>query len=331
MSASNARRNISQFVHTIALAAAAAFATGATATPTYPDKPIRLIVPAAPGGASDLLARTIGPALNAAWGQPVIVDNRGGAGGTIATNVVAKARPDGHTLLMGNIGGLVIAGGIYPNLPYDAQRDFAPVSNLVNQPIILVAHPSLPASTVPELIAYAKARPGQVVYASVGIGSAMHLGGELLQRKTGIKLVHVPYKGGGPAVVDLVGGHVPLLFVGLAPALPHIRAERLKAIATAGSRRAAVLPNVPTIGESVKGYSVDYWSGVLAPAGTPPSIVAKLNDVIVRHVQSPEIHKRLEDAGFEVLATKPERFAATIREELNRWGAVVRTAGIKPE
>jgi tripartite-type tricarboxylate transporter receptor subunit TctC len=315
----------------LAAAILAALLPAAASAAEYPDKPIRLVVPAAPGGATEVLARTIGPALSAAWSQPVLVDHRPGAGGTIGTSIVAKARPDGYTLLMGNISALVIASEIYPNLNYDAKRDFAPLSNLVNQPIVLVAHPSLPASTVPELVSLAKSRPSQLVYASTGIGSAMHLGGELLQAKTGIKLVHVPYKGGGPAVVDLIGGHVPFLFVGLAPALPHIRSGRIKAIAMAGSHRAAVLPNVPTVGETVPGYSVDYWSGVLAPAKTPREILVKLSDEIVRSVQTPDTRKRLEDAGFEVLATRPEQFASTIRQELNRWGAVIRSAAIKPE
>jgi tripartite-type tricarboxylate transporter receptor subunit TctC len=312
-----------------ALAAAAISATAGAGT--YPEKPIRLVVAAAPGGASELLARTIAPRMSAAWGQPVIVDHRPGAGGTIGTNVVAKARPDGHTLLIGSIGNLVIASGVYPNLPYDANRDFAPVTNLVNQPIVLVAHPSFEPNTVRELVAYARARPGQVVYASTGIGSAMHLGGELLQKNAGLQLVHVPYKGGGPAVVDLVGGHVPLLFVGLAPALPHIRSGKIKAIAAIGSHRAAVLPDTPTVGETLPGYKVDYWSGVLAPARTPPAIVSKLNGEIVRYVQTPGVRKRLEDAGFEVLATTPQQFAGTIREELVRWGGIVRSAAIKPE
>lgn len=317
-----------QFV--IAALAAAVFPATAY-TQTYPEKPIRLVVAAAPGGASELLARTIGPRLSAAWGQPVVVDHRPGAGGTIGTNVVAKARPDGHTLLIGSIGNLVIASGVYPNIPYDANRDFAPVTNLVNQPIVLVAHPSFEPNTVRELIAYTRARPGQVVYASTGIGSAMHLGGELLQKTAGLQLVHVPYKGGGPAVVDLVGGHVPLLFVGLAPALPHIRSGRIKAIAAVGSRRAAVLPDTPTVGETLPGYKVDYWSGVLAPGQTPTAIVSKLNAEIVRFVRTPDVRKRLEDAGFEVLATTPQQFAGTIREELARWGGIVRSAAIKPE
>ncbi|HEV7800612.1 MAG TPA: tripartite tricarboxylate transporter substrate binding protein [Burkholderiales bacterium] len=321
----------SVFTRFVAAALATAAISATAGAGTYPEKPIRLVVAAAPGGASELLARTIAPRMSAAWGQPVIVDHRPGAGGTIGTNVVAKARPDGHTLLIGSIGNLVIASGVYPNLPYDANRDFAPVTNLVNQPIVLVAHPSFEPNTVRELVAYARARPGQVVYASTGIGSAMHLGGELLQKNAGLQLVHVPYKGGGPAVVDLVGGHVPLLFVGLAPALPHIRSGKIKAIAAIGSHRAAVLPDTPTVGETLPGYKVDYWSGVLAPARTPPAIVSKLNGEIVRYVQTPGVRKRLEDAGFEVLATTPQQFAGTIREELVRWGGIVRSAAIKPE
>ena len=297
----------------------------------YPDRPIRVVVATAPGGASEILARTVGSGLSAVWGQPVIVDHRPGAGGTIGTDSVAKARPDGYTLLIGSRGNLIIASSVYPDIPYDANRDFAPVTNLVSQPIVLVAHPSFAPSTVNELVAYAKARPGNVLYASIGIGSAMHLGGELLQRRAGLQLIHVPYKGGGPAVVDLAGGHVPLLFVGVVPALPYIRSGKIKAIAAVGAKRASVLPDVPTVGEILPGYKVDDWSGVLVPARTPSAIVRKLSDEIVRHVQTPETRKRLEGVGFELLATTPEQFHASIREELGRWGGMIRSAGIKPE
>lgn len=303
----------------------------ADATANYPDKPIRLVVPTAPGGAGQMLAHVVGPALTQAWGQPVVVDHRAGAGGTIGTDVVAKAKPDGCTLVLGSIGNIMISTAVYPDAPYDGARDFAPVINLVNQPIVLVAHPSFKANTVKELIDHAALRPGKVVYGSTGIGSAMHMGGELLQQRTGISLIHVPYKGGGPGLTDLIGGHIPLLFVGLAPTLPHIHAGKIKAIAVVGSKRANVIPDVPTAAETLPGYEVNYWSGVLAPRGTPREVVAKLNREIAKTLNTPHIRKRLEDSGFEVLTGTPEQFASTIRIELEKWGKVVRLAGIKPD
>ena len=298
---------------------------------SYPEKPIRLIVPNPPGGATEILARTIGPKLTEAWGQPVVVDNRPGAGGTLGANLVARSRADGHTLVLGSIGNMVISTSVYPDIPYDTLRDFSAVVNLVNQPIVLVAHPTFAPNTVSELIAYAKTRPGQVVYGSTGIGGAMHIAGEMLQTHASLKLVHVPYKGGGPSLIELLGGQIPMLFVGLAPALPHIRTGKIKAIAAVGSQRASVLPNLPTVGETLPGYQVNYWSGLFAPSATPRAIVTQLNREIVKILRTPEIKKRLEDAGFEIVANTSDQFTATVRGELDKWGRVVRLAGIKPE
>jgi tripartite-type tricarboxylate transporter receptor subunit TctC len=233
---------------------------------------------------------------------------------------------------MGNIGGLVIAGGIYPSLPYDAQRDFAPVSNLVNQPIILVAHPSLPANTVPELIAYAKARPGQVVYASTGIGSAMHLGGELLQSRTGIKLVHVPYKGAGPAVIDLVAGQIQLQFASIPLLIGHIQAGKLRMIAQTGAKRAAIAPDVPTMVESgIPGFIVRSPFGFAGPAGIPKPIVDKLNLALVTAIRHPDNHKALIANGAEPLGSTPEEHAASIKSEIEQWKKVARDANIEAQ
>jgi tripartite-type tricarboxylate transporter receptor subunit TctC len=298
---------------------------------TYPSKPIRIVVPTSPGGANDILARTIGPHLTAAWGQPVIVENRAGAGGTIGSAAVAKAKPDGYTLVLGSVSHIAIAPSIFPQKPYDAQRDFAPIVQLVNQPIVLVAHPSLPAKTVRDIINLAKAKPDALIYASPGIGGAMHLAGELLQERIRVRMVHVPYKGGGPAVSELAGGQVPLLFVGLAPALPQIRAGRIRAIALAGSERTSVIPDVPTIGETLPGYKVDFWAGVLAPAGTPASLVAQLNQQIVKILRMPDVTKGLREQSFDVVAGTPQQLAAAIRDDVRRWTPVVRVAGIKPE
>lgn len=295
---------------------------------TYPSRPIRVVVPVAPGGANDILARTIGPLLTQAWGQQIIVDNRAGAGGTMGTNLVAKAKPDGYTLVLGSISHIVLAAKLHPDKPYDPQRDLAPITQLVNQPIVVAAHPSFPASNVQQLVALAKSKPGQLAIGSPGIGSAMHLGIELLQHRAGVQVVHVPYKGGGPATIDLVAGQVPALYVGLAPALPHIRSGRIKALAVAGAQRASVLPDVPTVAETLPGYEVNFWAGVLAPARTPPEIVNRLNAEIVRIINTPEVNKRLQDASFDVIASTPVQFGKTIAADTSRWIPVLRTAGV---
>jgi tripartite-type tricarboxylate transporter receptor subunit TctC len=298
---------------------------------TYPSKPIRMIVPTSPGGANDILARTIGPRLTAAWGQPVVVENRAGAGGTIGTALVARAKPDGYTLVLGSVSHIAIAPSVFPEKPYDGERNFTPIVQLVNQPIVLVAHPSFPGRTVSDVVAFAKSKPDELIYASPGIGGVMHLAGELLKARTGLRMVHVPYKGGGPAVIELVGGQVPLLFVGLAPALPHIRSGKIRAIAVAGSKRASVLPDVPTIGDTLPGYKVDHWAGVLAPAATPAPIVARLNQEIVKILRTPDVDKLLRDSSFDVVGGTPQQLAAAVRDDVRRWTPVVRLAGIKPE
>jgi tripartite-type tricarboxylate transporter receptor subunit TctC len=309
----------------------ALLASGAAYAESYPDKPIRLVVPVAPGGANDILARAIGPKLTESWGKPVVVDNRPGGGGTIGTALVAKAKPDGYTLVLGSISHISIAPSLFSEKPYDPERDFATIVQLVNQPIVLAAHPSFPPKTVRELIAFAKNKREELIYGSPGIGSAMHLAGELLQDRAGLRLLHVPYKGGGPAVVELVGGQVPLLFVGLAPALPHIRSGRIRAIAVAGSDRVSVLPDLPTIGETLHGYQVNFWAGVFAPAHTPPAIIGQLNREIVKILRTPEVSQRLRDASFDIVASTPEKFSAVVRDDVRRWAPVVRVAGLKPE
>jgi tripartite-type tricarboxylate transporter receptor subunit TctC len=317
------------FLRTGLVVAFVLFAVAAQAD--FPQKPVRIIVPVAPGGANDILARILGPRLTEVWGQQVLVENRAGAGGTIGTGFVAKAKPDGHTLVLGSISHIVLAPTIFPDKPYDPVRDFTAITQLVNQPIVLAAHPAFPAKNVKDIIALAKRRPGELVYGSPGIGSAMHLAGELLQSRTGLDLVHVPYKGGGPTVVDLVAGQVPLVFVGLAPALPHIRSGRIRGVAVAGLQRASVLPEVPTIGETVPGYQVNFWAGVLAPAGTPTAIASQINRDVVKIFSSPEVKKQLQEASFDVVAGTNEQFAKAIADDLRRWSPVIKVAGIKPE
>ncbi|MBX3664722.1 MAG: tripartite tricarboxylate transporter substrate binding protein [Burkholderiales bacterium] len=297
----------------------------------FPERSLRIVVPVAPGGANDILARTIGPRLSEAWGQQVLVENRAGGGGTIGAGFVAKARPDGHTLAVASISHIVLAPTVLTEKPYDPLRDFSAVTQLVNQPIVLAAHPSFPARSIKELVAVAKSRPGELTYGSTGIGSAMHLAGELLQQRTGTHLVHVPYKGGAPALVELTGGHVPLLFVGLAPALPHIRNGRIKALAVAGAQRASVLQATPTIGEALPGYQVNFWVGVLAPGATPGATVAVIHREIIRILGIPDVHTALRDASFDVVGSSPAQFAKSVAEDVRRWTPVIRIAGIKPE
>jgi tripartite-type tricarboxylate transporter receptor subunit TctC len=317
------------FIRAGAVIAFALFAAAVQAD--FPQKPVRIIVPVAPGGANDILARILGPRLTEIWGQQVLVENRAGAGGTIGTGFVVKAKPDGHTLVLGSISHIVLAPTIFPDKPYDPVRDFTAITQLVNQPIVLAAHPAFPAKSVKDIIALAKRRPGELIYGSPGIGSAMHLAGELLQARAGLDLVHVPYKGGGPTVVDLVAGQVPLVFVGLAPALPHIRSGRIRGVAVAGLQRASVLPEMPTIGETVPGYQVNFWAGVLAPAGTPAAIAGQINRDVVKIFSSQEVKKQLQEASFDVVAGTNEQFARAIADDLRRWSPVIKVAGIKPE
>ena len=297
----------------------------------YPVRPVRLVVPSSPGGGTDISARIIAPKLSEYLGQQVVVDNRPGAGTMIGGEVVARAAPDGYTLLMG-ISTLAINPAIYRKVPYDALRDFAPVSQAVALPNVLVAHPSLPVKSVKELIAFAKARPGQLNFASAGLGTSPHLSMELFLSMTKLKMVHVPYKGSGPGVVDLVAGHVPLMMPNMLSALPHIKTGRLRALGVTSARRAAGAPDIPTIAEAgVPGYEAVQWYGVLAPAGTPRPIVTRLHAQIVRVLQLPDIRQRFSTDGAEAVGSSPEEFATFIRAETAKWARVIKDAGIRPE
>ncbi len=305
--------------------------TVTAAAQNYPVRPVRLVVPSSPGGGTDISARIIAPKLSEYLGQQVVVDNRPGAGTMIGGEVVARAAPDGYTLLMG-ISTLAINPAIYRKVPYDALRDFAPVSQAVALPNVLVAHPSLPVKTVKELIAFAKARPGQLNFASAGLGTSPHLSMELFLSMTKLKMVHVPYKGSGPGVVDLVAGHVPLMMPNMLSALPHIKTGRLRALGVTSARRAAGAPDIPTIAEAgVPGYEAVQWYGVLAPAGTPRAIVTRLHAQIVRVLQLPEIRQRFSTDGAEAVGSSPEEFTAFIRAETAKWAQVIKAAGIRPE
>jgi tripartite-type tricarboxylate transporter receptor subunit TctC len=289
-----------------------------------------LIVPFAPGGASDLLARTVGQKLTAAWGQQVIVDNRGGANGAVGCELAAKSAPDGYTLLIGSNGTHGINASLYAKLPYDTVADFAPITRIAQVPFLLVAHPSLPVRSVGDLVRLAQARPGQISYASGGSPSL--LAAELFRKMAHVDLLHVPYKGASAAIADVIGGQVSLTFGGVALAVPQVQAGRLRALAVTGSRRSAVVPDVPTVIESgVPGYEVSTWYGLFAPGATPRDVVAKINSEIVRIAQMPDVRERLLGQAFEPLTDTPARFTALVRAEIVKWGVIVQESGARAD
>lgn len=315
----------------LAFAAALLAVTTLAAAQTYPSKPIRWIVPFPPGGSTDLLARVIGQKLTEGWGQQVIVDNRGGAGGTLGAAEAARSPADGYTLLMGAIHH-TIATSAYPKLPYDFQKDFAPISVVAIVPNVLVVNPSVPAHSTKELIAYAKANPGKLAYGSAGMGTAHHLIGEVFNSRAGTEILHVPYKGSSPAVADLIGGQVQIMYDTVASCLPHIKSGKLRPLAVATAKRSSALPDVPTIAEAaLPGFEVTTWFGALAPARTPPELVAKLNAEIVKILGMPDVRKRLLDAGAEPVGSTPGEMAAQIKRETEEFGKIVRRAKIVAE
>jgi tripartite-type tricarboxylate transporter receptor subunit TctC len=303
----------------------------APASVDYPTKPVRLVVPYPPGGATDVVAREVGQRLSEVWNQQVVIDNRAGAGSVIGHNVGAKATADGYTLLLGTSAGLVLNPLLSSKLPYDAAKDFAPVSLVVVSPQLLLVNAQVPATTVKELVALAKARPGQLNYASPGLGSPNHLGGELLKSMAAIDIVHVPYKGGGPAITDLIGGQVQILFNSIPPVLPQVAAGRLKALAVGAAKRSPVIPDVPTVAETLPGFECVTWYGILAPAGTPAAIVAAVNVEIAKMLGVAEIVRRLTAQGVEPEASSPEQLRAKIKSETARWAKVINSARIRIE
>lgn len=309
-----------------------AAALPAAAAQGFPERPIRLIVPFAPGGNVDITARTISSGLSQALGQQVIVENRTGAGGTIGTDFVAKAAPDGHTLLMASSSVMTNGPALYPKLPYDILRDFAPVGRVAIVPLAIVVHPSLPVKTTKELIAAAKAQGGKLLMANAGVGTTNHLIAELFMISTGTRMTLVPYKGSGQALVDLIAGHVFAHVDQISSALPYIQANRIRAIAVTTAKRAALLPDVPTLAESgVPGFDASTVTGVLAPAATPREIVARLNATLVKVLATPAIKTRFDSLGAEVKPSTSEELQAFIREDLAQWVKVVKQAGIKLE
>jgi len=298
----------------------------------YPRKAIRLIVPFAPGGGNDTVARVIAQSAGASLGQPMAVDNRPGAGGMLGADLAAKSPADGYTLFLGGVGSHAVNPNLHAKLPYDPVKDFAPITLIASAPSVLVVNPSLPARTLAEFTALAKASPGRINYASNGNGSSAQLAAVLYESMAGVQMVHVPYKGLAPALVDLLAGEVQAMFSSVVAIVPNIKAGRLRALAVTGKRRAALLPEVPTLDESgVPGYEAGSWYGILAPAGTPQAVVAKLHEAIVRALAQPEVRERLVSEGAEVIGSTPEAFAAHITAELARMGKLIRDAGIRME
>ncbi len=297
----------------------------------YPSRPVRYVVPSTPGGGLDVLARITAPRLTAKWGQQVVVDNRAGAGGIIGTDIVAKAPPDGHTLLIVTIG-FASNPFLHKSLPYKTPDDFIPVTIVGSAPVVLVVHPSLAVKSVAELIALAKQKPAQLAFASSGLGSAGHLSMALLESLAKIKFIHVPYKGAGASTAAVLAGEAQLLFTATGASVPHIRSGRIRAIAVSSAKRVSVLPDVPSVAESgLPGYDVDGWYGIMAPAGTPKAIVDRIYRDVAEIIAMPEVAAQIQGAGFELGGMPPAQFSDYVKAEVRKWGAVIREAGIKGE
>ncbi len=312
--------------------AALPLARTALAQAAWPTRPVRVVVPFAPGGATDILGRLTATELGNALGQPFVVENRAGGGGNIGSDLVAKAPPDGYTLLFGAAGNIGINPSLFANMPYDPARDLAPISLIGEVTNVLVVHPSVNAHSVQELIALARTTPGGLVYASSGNGSTIHLSAELFASMTKLSMMHVPYRGSAPAMADLLAGRVALMFDNLPSALPHIREGRLRALAVTASRRSPALPDVPTIAEAgVPGYEATSWFGLFAPAGTPRAIVDRMAREMATFAQRPDVAERIRSLGAEPITNTPDAFAVMVREEIEKWGAVVRASGARAD
>jgi len=311
---------------------ALALAAAGAAAQAFPTKPIRLIVPFPPGGAVDFYARVVQPGLAEALGQQVVIENKAGASGMVGAELVAKAPPDGYTLLLGNIASLAINVGIYPTMPYDPLKDFTPIVRTVDVNYVLVVHPSLPVKTVAELVAHAKANPGKLSYGSAGSGSLPHLGTELFKAQTGTNIVHVPYKGGGPMVTDLLGGNVQMVIADQANLMPHVQGGKLRAIAVATPKRSPNAPDLPTIAESgLPGFEATAWQGLVGPAGMPPDVVKRLNEAFNRVMATPAVREKLIGGGLEPVGGTADQFAKFIAAEIAKWSKISKDVGAKAE
>lgn len=295
----------------------------------YPDRPIRMILPASPGGPVDVIARTVGAGLAEALGQPVVMDNRAGAGGIIGAELVAHGTPDGYTLMFSHSGPLAIEAALHSKLPYHPIKDFAPVSLVAASPYVLIVNPSTPARTVKELVALARSRPGKFHYASGGTGTGIHMAGELFNLAAGLKIVHVPYKGAGPGMAALLSGEVDIMFNGVSSALPQVKSGKLRAIAISSARRSPLLPDLPTVAEGGLRYETSGWYGLVAPARTPKAVTAKLHSSLRQSLNAPDMKERLAAQGVDGIASTPEELTQFLREELDKWAQVVKAAGLK--
>jgi tripartite-type tricarboxylate transporter receptor subunit TctC len=299
---------------------------------SYPSKPIRIIVGFAPGGATDLTARLVAQRLTEGWGQPVIVENRPGASGMIGAEFVAKSPPDGYTLVMATQTSHAVAPSLYRKVAYDPVRDFSPITVAASSALLLVLHPSMPPRSVKELIALAKSRPGELSFASGGVGSSPHMAAELLNSMAGIRIVHIPYKGESPGLADVIGGQVPMMFSNLPTSLPHVKSGKLKALAVSGARRSVLAPEFPTVAETgLPGFEVLTWFGLFAPAAVAKDLIVKLNAEIVRSLNHPEVRAKIAALGLEIVANSPDEFAAYLQSEIVKWAKVVKDSGARAD
>jgi tripartite-type tricarboxylate transporter receptor subunit TctC len=307
-------------------------ASTALAADLYPSKAVRIVVPFAAGGSTDLLARNIAQRLNEAWKQPVIVDNRAGGGGIVGSEYVVKSPADGYTLLLGTNTTNAVAASLYAKLPYDMQRDFVPITEIATIPQLLSVHPSIPAKSLKDLVALARAHPGQLNYGTAGTGSTSHMAMELFQSMAKIKMVHVPYKGTGPALIDLLGGHLSLMFDVIMTSLPHVQTGKLRTLAVSSLQRSPTAPQVPTVAESgYPGFEAMVWFGLFAPTGAPPEVIRKVSEETARVLSTPSMRELLAGQGLEIVASNPAVFAARVNSETIKWRKVIQDAGIKPD
>ena len=297
----------------------------------FPTKPVKIIVAFPPGGGTDIVARLLAPRLTEGWGQPVVVENRAGASGTIGTEIAARADPDGHTLFMATMGNMTANQHLYPKMAVDPLKAFVPITKVVDVHFMFLAHPSLAAGSVQELIELARKRPGELAYSSSGPGGAPHLAMELFKRQAKVDLAHIPYKGSGPSFIDLIGGRVQLTMDSLLQSQPHIRSGRLKALATLGPKRTAVFPDVPTVGETLPGYALTNWFGLLAPAGTPKETVFRIYSDVTKILGESDMKRRIADLGADVVGNSPEEFGAAMRAESAQWAEIIKSANIRAE
>jgi len=297
----------------------------------YPTRPVRIIVPFPPGAGTDIVGRAVAQSLTEAWSHSLVVDNRPGAGGTIAGEIVSKSTPDGYTLMLGNVSTLAIARGLYPKLAYDPLRDFAPITLITTSENVIVLHPSVKPNSVKELIAYAKANPGKLNYGSSGSGTTSHLGGAMFASMAGVEMTHVPYKGSAPMLTDLLSGQLQLAFSSVPTALPHIKSGRLKPLAVTRLARSATLPDLPTVHETLPGFDISLWQGIVAPAGTPRAIVMKLNQQIAKSLHTPGLKSKLAAQGLDAVGNSPEQFAAYMKSEADKWAKIIKASGARAD